>query len=460
VIGGGSGGLACAKRAAGYGASVAVIEGSRYGGTCVNVGCVPKKVMFNASHVMESIRHAKEFGITVGEVSFDWAKLKQYRDRYISRLNTIYESGLDKLKITRIAGFASFVDANTLLIDQGPVRVRGEKIVIASGGTPSKLSIPGGEFAIDSDGFFALETQPRKVAVIGSGYIAVELSGVLNELGTDTSIFVRENSVLRTFDPMIQAHLVKSMQKHGPKLFCHHVPHHIEKHEDGTFSIDFTNGKSESGFDCIVSAIGRTPLTTGLNLPAANIASNNRGYVIVDEYQNTSASSVFALGDVAGTVELTPMAIAAGRKLADRLFGGIPAAKADYDFVPTVVFSHPTIGTCGLTEPRAIELYGSENIKIYTSDFVNLFYGTFFEGNAGDKPITKYKVICLGPEERVIGLHLIGMSSDEVLQGFGVAMKMGATKADFDRCVAIHPTAGEELVTLAPWGMSGVSSQK
>lgn len=245
MIGGGSGGLACAKRAAGYGASVAVIEGSRYGGTCVNVGCVPKKVMFNASHVMESIRHAKEFGITVGEVSFDWAKLKQYRDRYISRLNTIYEGGLDKLKITRIAGFASFVDANTLQIDQGPVRVRGEKIVIASGGTPSKLSIPGGEFAIDSDGFFALETQPRKVAVIGSGYIAVELSGVLNELGTNTSIFVRENSVLRTFDPMIQAHLVKSMQKHGPKLFCHHVPHHIEKHEDGTFSIDFTNGKVE-----------------------------------------------------------------------------------------------------------------------------------------------------------------------------------------------------------------------
>lgn len=209
--------------------------------------------------------------------------------------------------------------------------------------------------------------------------------------------------------------------------------------------------QSEGGFDCILTAIGRTPLTAKLNLPAASIATNNRGNVNVDAFQNTSAPSVYALGDVAGKVELTPMAIAAGRKLADRLFGGIPDARADYDFVPTVVFSHPVIGTCGLTEPRAIELYGNENIKVYTSNFVNLFYGTFSEGNAGDKPITKYKVICLGPDERVIGLHMIGMNSDEILQGFGVAMKMGATKADFDRCIAIHPTSAEELVTLVPW---------
>lgn len=213
--------------------------------------------------------------------------------------------------------------------------------------------------------------------------------------------------------------------------------------------------QSEGGYDVILSAIGRTPSTFGLNLEAAGVSITDRGYIVVDEYQNTSSPTIFALGDVAGKVELTPMAIAAGRRLADRLFGNIPTARADYDFVPTVVFAHPTIGTCGLTEPKAIELYGAENIKVYTSDFVNLYYGTFYEGNAGDKPITKYKVICLGPEERVIGLHLIGMSSDEVLQGFGVAMKMGATKTDFDNCVAIHPTAAEELVTLAPWGLSG-----
>lgn len=188
------------------------------------------------------------------------------------------------------------------------------------------------------------------------------------------------------------------------------------------------------------------------------VATNEKDYIVADDYQNTSTADIFALGDVTGRVELTPMAIAAGRRLADRLFGGVDGAKADYENVPTVVFSHPTIGTCGLTEPEAVARYGREALKIYTSDFVNLFYGTFFEGNAGNKPVTKYKIICLGPEEQVVGLHLIGMGSDEVLQGFGVAMKMGARKADFDACVAIHPTAAEELVTFAPWGQSSTGS--
>lgn len=243
VIGGGSGGLACAKRAAGYGASVAVIEGSRYGGTCVNVGCIPKKVMFNAARTMETIRNAKEFGISVGNVSFDWKKLKKYRDRYISRLNTIYEGGLDKMKITRITGFASFVNSNTLQIGEGPDRIQGKKIVIATGGTPAKLPIPGGEFVIDSDGFFDLESQPSKIAIIGGGYIAVELGGVFHGLGTDTSMFIRENTALANFDPMIRTHLTKSMQKSGLKLFCQYVTERIEKCEDGTFTMHFSNGK-------------------------------------------------------------------------------------------------------------------------------------------------------------------------------------------------------------------------
>ena len=208
----------------------------------------------------------------------------------------------------------------------------------------------------------------------------------------------------------------------------------------------------------IISAIGRIPNTEPLNLPAVGVELDHKGYIKVDEYQNTNISGIYALGDVIGKVELTPMAIAAGRRLSDRLFGGYHDAKADYDNVPTVVFSHPTIGTIGLTEPEAIEAYGKENIKIYTSDFVNLYYGTYFEGNAGDKPMSKYKVITEGPTERVIGIHIIGMGSDEVIQGFGVAMKMGATKADFDNCIAIHPTAAEELVTLPPWGLSGASS--
>ena len=208
-----------------------------------------------------------------------------------------------------------------------------------------------------------------------------------------------------------------------------------------------------SGFDCIIAATGRIPLTSTLNLSAIGVDISPSGHIKVDDYQNTSVANIYALGDVIGRFDLAPVAIAAGRRLADRLFNNMPDAKADYINIPSVVFARPPVGTIGLTEPQAIELYGKDNIKVYSSDFVNLFYGTFYEGNAGDKPITKYKVICQGPEERVVGLHMIGMSSDEILQGFAVAMKMGATKADFDRCVAIHPTAAEELVTMAPWGM-------
>jgi len=453
VIGGGSGGIACAKRAAGYGANVVIIEGSRWGGTCVNVGCVPKKVMFNASHVMEAIHDAKHFGINVEGVSVDWTTLKRSRDRYIQRLNGIYDSGLEKLNITRMKGMASFVGDKTLIV--GDETIRAEKILVAVGGTPNKLPLPGAEYVIDSDGFFELETQPRKVAVLGAGYIAVELAGVFNGLGTDTTLFCRGDKVLRSFDPMLSDALVRTMSKNGPKLVPHSTAAEFRKEEDGTLTIMFTNGTSEGGFDCILTATGRSPLTPFLNLPAVNVATSETGYITVDDYQNTTNPSIFALGDVTGRVELTPMAIAAGRRLADRLFGNIPDAKADYDNVPTVVFSHPTIGTCGLSEPDARAKYGHEQIKIYTSDFVNLFYGPFFGGEAGDKPVSKYKIICVGKEERVVGLHLFGLGSDEVLQGFGVAMKMGATKADFDRCVAIHPTAAEELVTFAPWGLSG-----
>lgn len=455
VIGGGSGGLACAKRAASYGASVAIIEGARYGGTCVNVGCVPKKVMFNAAHVMETIKEAKEFGITVGDVSFDWGKIKRYRDRYIQRLNGIYESGLDKVGIDRIAGFGSLLDANTVLVDNER-QVKAKHILIAVGGKPHQLPIPGGEYIQDSDGFFELEEQPRKVAIVGAGYIAVELAGVFHSLGSETSLFFREDRVLRTFDPMVTQYLCDSMRKSGMHLSPHSIPKAVEKDPvTGKYTIHFENGTSFGDYDVILGATGRVPLTDKLNLSQVGVATKESGHIIADEYQNTSVPSIYALGDVVGKVELTPMAIAAGRRLADRLFGGMPDAKADYHNVPTVVFSHPTIGTVGYTEPEAIAKFGAENIKTYTSTFVNLYYGTFFEGNAGDKPFTKYKIVCKGPEERVIGLHLIGMGSDEVLQGFGVAVQMGATKADFDRCVAIHPTAAEELVTMHPWGLSG-----
>lgn len=450
VIGGGSGGLACAKRAAGYGAKVAIIEGKAYGGTCVNVGCVPKKVMYNASHVAETMHEASHFGFEPVKPVFKWESLKLFRDTYIQRLNGIYESGLDKLNVTRINGYASFEDANTVSV--GDQLYEGKHIVVAVGGAANKLNVPGEEHVIDSDGFFALETQPKKVGVIGAGYIAVEIAGVFNGLGTDTKLFVRGNNALRSFDPMIQSFLHDEMKKAGVDVVGGSIIDSVTKDTDGTLTLKLKNGNSYSGFDCLLTATGRHPLLNGLGLDKCGVALNQKGYIEVDEYQNTSASNIYALGDVCGVVELTPMAIAAGRRLADRLFDGQTDAKADYTGVPTVVFSHPVIGTCGLTETEARQKYPDNEIKVYTSTFVNLYYGTFFEGKAGPKPLTKYKIICAGKDEKVVGLHMIGLGSDEVLQGFGVAMKMGATKKDFDSCIAIHPTAAEEMVTLAPWG--------
>jgi len=255
---------------------------------------------------------------------------------------------------------------------------------------------------------------------------------------------------------MLSDSLHSNMQKSGLKVQGGCTPKEVIKEADGKLSLVFDSGEVYPGFDCILEAIGREPNTAALHLERTSVTVNEKGNIEVDDYQNTHHAGIYALGDVCGKVELTPMAVAAGRRLGDRLFGGIPTAKADYTFVPTVVFSHPVIGTCGYTEPEAIAKFGAENLKIYNSSFVNLHYGIFFNGGVGDKPISRVKLICHGPEERVVGLHLIGMGSDEILQGFGVAMKMGATKADFDNCVAIHPTAAEEVVTCPPWGLSGV----
>eukprot|EP00598_Pedospumella_elongata_P004334 CAMPEP_0184978238 /NCGR_PEP_ID=MMETSP1098-20130426/8809_1 /TAXON_ID=89044 /ORGANISM="Spumella elongata, Strain CCAP 955/1" /LENGTH=479 /DNA_ID=CAMNT_0027501355 /DNA_START=77 /DNA_END=1516 /DNA_ORIENTATION=+ len=464
VVGGGSGGLACAKRAAGYGAKVAVIEGGRWGGTCVNVGCVPKKVMYNTAHVAEVIHEAKEFGFTItGKVTFDWSKLKLYRDRYIKRLNGIYEGGLDKMNIDRITGLAAFDGPNNLVLsntaDGAEKRITAKHILIAVGGTPNKLGVPGDEYVLNSDSFFELETQPKKVAVLGAGYIAVELAGVLHGLGSDTSLLVRHDKALRTFDNMISTHLDNSMKKAGIKVIGGATSKEVTKEADGTLSVHLENGETLTGFDVLLAATGRHPLTASLNLASVGVETKGPGFVVVDKYQNTSASNIYALGDVCGNVELTPMAIAAARRLADRLFGGMPDAHVDYDTVPTVVFSHPPIGVCGLTEDQAIAKYGADNIKVYNSGFVNLWYGSYYEGLVGDKPISKYKLITSGADEKVVGIHLIGMGSDEVLQGFAVALKMGANKADFDNCVAIHPVAAEELVTMPTWGMSGQPSR-
>eukprot|EP00614_Pseudopedinella_elastica_P010534 CAMPEP_0172609656 /NCGR_PEP_ID=MMETSP1068-20121228/29603_1 /TAXON_ID=35684 /ORGANISM="Pseudopedinella elastica, Strain CCMP716" /LENGTH=515 /DNA_ID=CAMNT_0013413219 /DNA_START=97 /DNA_END=1644 /DNA_ORIENTATION=+ len=452
VIGAGSGGIASARRAAQWGAKVAVVERGALGGTCVNVGCVPKKVMFNAATIMEMMHAAKHYGFTgVTEgAKFDWKFIKDARDKYILRLNGIYSNNLKNSGVEVINGLASFSGPKEVAV--GGAKYTADHVMIAVGGRPTMPDIPGIEHCVDSDGFFLMDKQPKKVAVVGAGYIAVELAGIFNALESDTSLFVRGEKALRRFDPILCDTLDTEMKKQGMTVVPGATPKAVVKESDGTLTLQLEDGTSHGGFEQVVMAIGRSPLVDPLQLDKAGVTTNSKGYIEADEFQNTEAAGVYALGDVCGVIELTPTAISAGRRLADRLFGEKQESKADFDMVPTVIFSHPTIGTCGLSEQDAKKMYGEDQIRVYTSTFVNLFYGPW-QMEPSDKAKTAYKLVCLGEEEKVIGCHLIGMASDEVLQGFGVAMKMGATKADFDACVAIHPTAGEELVTMAPWGL-------
>ncbi|CAG8471680.1 27812_t:CDS:2 [Racocetra persica] len=447
VIGGGSGGLASARRAGSYGFKVGIIESSgRLGGTCVNVGCVPKKVMFNTASVAEALHDAQQYGFDLTSIpQFNWNLLKQKRDAYIKRLNSIYVNNLVKDNVEYIEGKASFISKNVLRVERdGQVEeIEAKKILIATGGRPRLPSeIPGFELGITSDGFFDLEEQPKKVLVVGTGYIGVELAGIFNTLGTNTSLLSRSDEILRTFDPIIKDTLLEQSKKEGIRVLTHAKVKSLSRDSpSGPIKVSLTSKETNDTveeFDTLLWAIGRDP-NVDLNLDVTGVKLNNKGYIISDEYQNTTAEEIYALGDVCGVAQLTP-----GRRLSDRLFGPpkFKESKLDYNNIPTVVF-HGTCGTVGLTEPEARKKFGDENVKTYTSKFVNL-YNAMTE----QKPATAYKLVVVGEEEKVVGVHLLGRDSAEILQGFSVAVKMGATKADFDNTVAIHPTAGEELVTM------------
>ena len=441
-IGGGSGGIASANRAAMYGAKVALIEAQDLGGTCVNVGCVPKKVMWHGAQIAEAMHlYAKDYGFDVDVKGLDWGKLVESREAYISRIHTAYDNVLGNNKIEVINGFAKFVDAKT--IEVNGEHYTADHILIAVGGEPTIPNVPGAEHGIDSNGFFELNEQPKRTAVVGAGYIAVEIAGVLSALGTDTHLFVRKESPLRSFDPMIIETLVEVMDKEGPTLHTHSVPKEVVKEADGTITLHFENGESHNT-DVLIWAIGRKPTTDKINLAATGVETNDRGYIKVDEYQQTNIDGIYCVGDIMeGGIELTPVAVKAGRQLSERLFNNKPDAKMDYKLVPTVVFSHPPIGTIGVTEPEAIAQYGEENVKVYQSGFTAMYTAV-----TSHRQPCKMKLVCAGPDEKVVGLHGIGYTVDEMIQGFGVAMKMGATKADFDSVVAIHPTGSEEFVTM------------
>jgi glutathione reductase (NADPH) len=439
VIGGGSGGLAHAQRAAEYGARVAVVEYGPLGGTCVNVGCVPKKVMWYAAHHAHSFHHLADYGFDVEVKGHDWPGLKARRDAYIERLNGIYENNLEKRGVTHIEGHARFVDAHT--VDVGGRQVSADRIVISTGGRPSVPDIPGTELGITSDDFFELEERPQRVLIAGSGYIAVELAGVFNALGSDVQLVVRKDSILRDFDSMLSQRLMDCMDRFNVDVVTRVVPKALDKTEQGLV-LHAEDGRRFGPVDCVLWAIGRAPNTSTLDAEKAGVELDAQGFVPTDEFQKTNVDNIFAIGDVTGRAALTPVAIAAGRRLADRLYGGMEGRHLEYDVIPTVIFSHPTIGTVGLTEEEARAKYG-EDIKIYMSDFIGMYYAL-----GTNKKRSVMKLITAGEDERVVGCHIIGEGADEMLQGFAVAIRMGATKKDFDDTVAIHPTSAEELVTM------------
>jgi glutathione reductase (NADPH) len=417
---------------------------------------VPKKVTFHAAAIAETIKQAKAYGFSVEETApFNWPYFKAKRDAYIKRLNGIYEKNLDNDKVEYIHGHAQLTgknEAEVTLDDGSKTTIKAKKILLAVGGYPTiPKDIPGSEYGITSDGFFEIEEQPKKVALVGAGYIAIELAGIFNALGTETHLFIRHDKFLRTFDPMVQDAVTNEYERLGVHIHKNSSQSKIEKDEKtGKLTIDYKDANGEGqleNLDHLIWAIGRSPEVDNLGLEKAGVKQNGRGQIITDEYQNTNVENIYSLGDVVGKVELTPVAIAAGRKLGDRLFGPekFKNAKLDYDLIPSVVFAHPEIGSIGITEPEAIARYGKENIKVYNTSFTNMYYSMMEQDEKGP---TKYKLIVEGPEEKVVGLHILGLGSGEILQGFGVAVKMGATKADFDNCVAIHPTSAEELVTL------------
>ncbi|HCU64661.1 MAG TPA: glutathione-disulfide reductase [Rheinheimera sp.] len=439
AIGGGSGGIASANRAASHGKKCAIIEAKALGGTCVNVGCVPKKAMWFAGQVAEAFKLAPDYGFATDTPPLDWSRLIQSREAYISRIHASYDRVLAKNNVTVIQGFGRFVSANTIEVN-GKL-YSADHISIATGGKPSWPDIPGAELGIDSDGFFALQQQPKRVAVVGAGYIAVEIAGVLNALGSQTHLLVRHDKALRHFDEMLSTTLSEQMARDGVTLHPHTQVQAVVKNPDGSLRLSLNNNGTLE-VDTLIWAIGRSPATENLNLAAAGVALDAQGFIQTDKYQNTNVPGIYAIGDNTGRLALTPVAVAAGRRLAERLFNGKTDLHLDYNLVPTVVFSHPAIGTIGLTENEARAQFG-DSIKIYQSEFTAMYSAL-----TSHRQPTKMKLICQGANEKIVGLHVIGFGADEMLQGFAVAIKMGATKADFDNCVAIHPTSAEEFVTM------------
>jgi glutathione reductase (NADPH) len=437
VIGGGSGGVRCARIAAGHGARVGIAEDTYWGGTCVNVGCVPKKIMVQASEYSRHAEDAAGFGWNGPAPVHDFAKLIARKDAEISRLNGIYRTLLGGPGVILHDAHARFTGPHTL--DVGGKTVTAEKIVIATGGTPSvEPAIDGMELGITSDQAFHLPALPKRVLMVGGGYIAVEFAGLFRGLGSEVDLVFRQHLPLRGFDLELREDLAAAMERQGIRLHPSQTVQKIEAAGDAR-TITLTSGHVVEA-DLVFFAVGRKPRTKGLGLEAAGVAVNDRGAVIVDAHNQTSQPHIFAVGDVSNKLNLTPVAIAEGHHLADRLFGPPPPRTWSFDAVPTAVFSSPPIATVGLSEDAAAAM---GPIDVYVARFTPMRH---VMSGRGQK--TLMKMIVDQASQRVLGVHMLGEDTPEMMQGIGVAITAGATKQDFDRTIGIHPTSAEEVVTM------------
>ena len=443
AIGAGSGGLSVVERAASYGAKTAVIESGNLGGTCVNLGCVPKKVMWYGASVAHALHDAKDYGFDVTIGDLNWEKLVTKRENFIGGINDWYFDFLAESKVELIEGYAKFIDDKTLEVDGE--QYTADHIVISTGGRPIiPTDIEGAEYGMTSDGFFEDidEDQPKKVVVVGGGYIALEFAMLLNGLGSDVSILHQAWPVLEGFDSAIQTTLRQQMESDGIAINDDGIISKVEKQADDNLTIHFKDGSEITDVDALIWAIGRVPNTDNIGLENTTVELDPRGMVVVDDEEKTTVKGIYAIGDIIGKAPLTPVAIAAGRRLGDRLYGGKPDRKMSYNHIATVMFTHPPIGTIGLSEEKAREEYG-EQVKVYQTSFVPLYHQM-----TRNKVKTLMKLIVIGEEEKIVGCHIMGLGADEMLQGFAVAIRMGATKQDFDDTIAIHPVSAEELVTM------------
>lgn len=438
VIGAGSGGVRAARFSAGYGAKVAVAESRYLGGTCVNVGCVPKKLLVYGAHLADEFEQAKGFGWSVDKPSFDWPTLISNKNREIDRLNGVYRNLLVNSGVTLLEGHARMLDDHHVELDGK--RYSAKNILIATGGWPSIPEIPGHEHAIGSNEVFFLEQLPKRVIVVGGGYIAVEFASIFNGMGAQTTQLYRGELFLRGFDGSVRKHLQDELTKSGIDLQFNADIKQIEKQSDGSLTVTLNDGRTLET-DCVFYATGRRPMLDNLGLENTSVKLDERGYIEVDDDYKTTAQSVFAIGDVIGRVQLTPVALSEGMAVARQLFKADEYRSVDYQMIPTAVFSLPNIGTVGMTEEQAHE--AGHSLKVYESRFKPMKLSL---GDSTER--TLMKLVVDADSDRVLGCHMVGPDAGEIIQGLAVALKAGATKAIFDDTIGVHPTAAEEFVTM------------